>query len=53
MKSSDQKCHLKFSSKMSILSGSYIYVQLFHSNCMEKDIYIAVSVRLLNLNTGA
>ncbi len=46
MKSSDakaSKCHLKFSSKMGILSGSYIYVKLFYFNCIEKDLYIAIT----------
>ncbi len=46
-----KKCHLKFSSKIIFfLSGAYIYVQLFHSNCIENDLYIAISVLLLNLN---
>ncbi len=29
--------------------GSYIYVQLFHFNCIEKDLYIDIRVKLLNL----
>ncbi len=56
MKSSDakaSKCCLNFSSKMAFLSGSYIYVQLFYFNCIEKDLYIAIRVRLLNLNIAA
>ncbi len=35
------------------LPGSYIYVQLFYFHCMEKDLYIAIRVKLLNLNIGA
>ncbi len=51
MKSSDakaSKCHLKFSSKMRIF-----YVQLFQINCIEKDLYIAIRIKLLNLNLAA
>ncbi len=39
--------------KWAFLSGSYIYVQLFYFNCIEKDIYIAIRVKLLKLNIGA
>ncbi len=39
--------------KWEFLSGSYIYVQLFHFNCIEKDLYIAITVKLVNLNIGA
>ncbi len=39
--------------KLAFLSGSYIYVQLFHFNCIEKDLYIAIRVQLLNLNIAA
>ncbi len=39
--------------KWAILSGSYIYVQFFHFNCIEKHLYIAIRVKLLNLNIGA
>ncbi len=35
--------------KSGVLSGSYIYVQLFHFNCIENDLYIAI-IKLLNLN---
>ncbi len=35
------------------LSGSYIYVQLFHFNCIENDLYIAIWGKLLNLNIAA
>ncbi len=56
MKSSDakaSKCHLNFSSRMRILSGSYVYVQLFHLNGNEKNPFIAIKVRLLNQHIGA
>ncbi len=39
--------------KWAFLSGSYIYVQLFQINCIEKDLYIAIRVKLLNLNIAA
>ncbi len=39
--------------KLAFISGSYIYIQLFHFNCIENDIYIAIRVKLLNLNIGA
>ncbi len=39
--------------KLAFLSGSCIYVQLFHFNCIEKDLYIAITVKLMNLNIGA
>jgi len=40
-----------FLSKMSIfVPGSYIYVLLFHFNCIENDLYIAIRVQLLNLH---
>ncbi len=39
--------------KWAFLLGSYIYVQLFNFNCIEKDLYIAIRVKLLNLNIGA
>ncbi len=32
--------------KWAFLSGSYIYVQLFHFNCIEKDLYIAIRVTI-------
>ncbi len=32
---------------------SYIYVQLFYFNSIEKDLHIAITVKLLNLNIGA
>ncbi len=35
------------------ISGSYIYVKLFHVKCIEKDLYIATGVKLLNLNIAA
>ncbi len=39
--------------KWAFLSGPYIYVQLFHFNCIEKDLYFAIRVKLLNLNIAA
>ncbi len=30
--------------KLAFLSGPYIYVQLFHFNCIEKDLYIAIKM---------
>ncbi len=42
-----------FHLKWAFLSGSYVHVQLFHFNCIEKDLYIAIRVKLLNLNIGA
>ncbi len=39
--------------KCAFFSRSYIYVQLFHLNCIEKDLYIAIKVKLLKLNIGA
>ncbi len=33
--------------KCEFFSRSYIYVQLFHLNCIEKDLYIAIKVKLL------
>ncbi len=39
--------------KIAFLSGTYIYVQLFHFNCIEIDLYIAITVKWLNLNIGA
>ncbi len=50
VKSSDAKafkCRLNFSPKMWIFLTLYIYVQLFHLNCIEKDRYIAIKVKLL------
>ncbi len=38
--------------KWAFLSGSYIYVQLFHFNCIEMDLYIAIRVKVLNPNIG-
>ncbi len=55
MKSSDEKvskCRLKMYSKMRILSGSYVYVLLFHINGNENNLFIAIGVKLLNLHTG-
>ncbi len=35
-----------FLKKNAFFSRSYIYVQLFHLNCIEKDLYIAIKVKL-------
>ncbi len=39
--------------KWAFLSGSYSYFQLFHFNCIENDLYIAIRVKLLNPNIAA
>ncbi len=39
--------------KWAFLSDSYIYVQLFYFSCIEKDLYIAIRVKLLNRNIAA
>ncbi len=39
--------------KLSFFSGSYVYVQLFHFNGNEKNLFIAIKVKLLNLHTQA
>ncbi len=55
MKSSDEKaskCRLKCIVKFSFLSGSYVYVPLFHLNGTENNLFIAIGVKLLNLHTG-
>ncbi len=47
MKSSDakaSKCHLQFSCKISIFSGSHVYVQFFHFNDNENNLFIAIKV---------
>ncbi len=33
--------------KCEFFSRSYIYVQLFHLNCIDNDLYIAIKVKLL------
>ncbi len=57
MKSSDakaSKCRLNFFCQISIvLRLLYVYVQLFHFNGNEKNIFIAIKVKLLNLHIGA
>ncbi len=51
MKSSDAKVPSEiFFKKYHFLSGTYIYVQLFHLNWIETDLYIAITVKSLNLN---
>ncbi len=47
------KCRVKFSSKISIFLRPYVYVQLFHFNCNELNLFIAIKVKLLNLHIGA
>ncbi len=42
-----------FLQKLAFLSGSYVYVQLFHFNGNENNLFIAVKVKLLNLHIGA
>ncbi len=39
--------------KLALFSGSYVYVQLFHFNGNEKNIFIAIKVKLLNLHIEA
>ncbi len=38
-----------------VLENEHFYqaLKLFHFNCIEKDLYIAIRVRLLNLNIAA
>ncbi len=33
--------------KFEFFSRSYIYVQLFHLNCIEKNLYIVIKLKLL------
>ncbi len=47
MRSSDAKA------SKCILSGSYVYAQLFHFNGNEKNLFIGIKVKLLNLHIGA
>ncbi len=35
--------------KYEFFSRSYVYAQLFHLNCIEKDIYIAIKLKLLKI----
>ncbi len=44
---------LNFLFKWAFLSCTYIYVQLFNFNCIEKDLHIAIIISLLNLNLAA
>ncbi len=56
LKSSDAKASSaiwNFLLKWAFLSGSYVYVQLFHINGNKKNLFIAIKVKLLNLHTGA
>ncbi len=36
-----------------LFSGSYVYAQLFHFNGNEKNLFIGIKVKLLNLHIGA
>ncbi len=38
---------------LAFFSGFYVYVQLFDFNANEKNLLIAIKVKLLNLNIGA
>ncbi len=38
--------------KWAFLSGSYVYVQLFHLKGNEKNLFIAIKVKWLNLHIG-
>ncbi len=38
-----------FHLKLAFFSRSYVYVQLFHLNFIEKDLYIAIKVKLLEI----
>ncbi len=39
--------------KWAFLSGSYVYVQLFHINDNENNLFFAIKVKSLNLHIGA
>ncbi len=39
--------------KLAFFSGSYGYVQLFHFNNSENNLFIGIKVKLLNLHIGA
>lgn len=50
LKSTDAKAskrHMEFSAEISIFIRFLLYVQLFHFNCIEKQLYIAIRVKLL------
>ncbi len=36
-----------------LLSGSYVYIQIFHFNGHENNLFIAIKVKLLNLHIEA
>ncbi len=44
---------LKFLLKLVFFSGFFVYVQLFHFNGKERNLFIAIKVKLLNLHIGA
>ncbi len=39
--------------KLAFFSGFFVYVQLFHFNGIEKNLFIAIKVKLLNLHIGS
>ncbi len=39
--------------KWAFISGSYVYVQLFHFDSNEKNLIVIIKVKLLNLHIGA
>ncbi len=39
--------------KWAFFSGSYVYVQLLRFNSNEKNLSVAINVKLLNLHIGA
>ncbi len=41
---------LNFLVKVEVFSGSNIYIQLFHFNGIEKNLFSAIKVKLLNLH---
>ncbi len=46
VKSSDAKAFWIFLLKCVFFSRPYIYVQLFHLNCIENDLYTAIKLKL-------
>ncbi len=46
--------HLKLSTKISIfIRLLYLFSVFIHINCIENNLYIAIRLKLLNLNIGA
>ncbi len=50
MQKPDESAIWNFLQKCAFLS--YIYVQLFHFNYIEKELYISITIQLLNLIGG-